>query len=100
MRFWASLRALGYESFSVSGRGPVCSMTWLYCYTLSESILDTDASARSKHCTFTRSSAHHVEIVDMSIVLEVDALQLRKEVPAELVVSTFQKMVPIIPRSL
>jgi len=59
-----------------------------------EPLLSEDAtSGAQRRCTFvTRPSASDVNLLNLSPVLEESVLQLRKEVPLELVVSMFQKL--------
>ncbi|KAJ7035598.1 Cl-channel protein [Mycena alexandri] len=52
-----------------------------------------EESERSKRCVFSQhTSSNAEEQVDLSSLLEEAVLQLRKEVPKELVVSMFQKL--------
>jgi hypothetical protein len=57
--------------------------------------LAADDGTGSHLCFFTRESAraHGAEAVDLSSVLDVNVLTLKKQVPQEFVVTTFQKMV-------
>jgi len=60
----------------------------------------------AKECTFSRTGAtSEPDLIDLSSLLEVSVLELRTEVPLELVVNTIHKMVrasllPIIPSLL
>ena len=52
------------------------------------------ASGQRRRCTFaSRDTPTEPELVDLSEVLEDAVLQMRPEMPLELVVSTFQKLV-------
>ena len=52
------------------------------------------ASGQRRRCTFaSRDTPTESDLVDLSEVLEDAVLQMRPEMPLELVVSTFQKLV-------
>ena len=56
------------------------------------------ASGQRRRCTFaSRDTPTESDLVDLSEVLEDAVLQMRPEMPLELVVSTFQKLVRTLP---
>lgn len=62
-----------------------------------EPLLAEDAtSGVERRCTFSKElAASQPEIADLSGLLDDTVLQLRKEVPLQLVVNMFQKMVSV-----
>ena len=59
---------------------------------LAEPLITDDAEAQRKF-TFSQSMSQTPEVVNLASLLEEAVLQLRKEVPLQLVVTMFQKMV-------
>lgn len=53
------------------------------------------ASGRNRRCIFARGNDDEVDVVDLSTLLEGAVLELRKEVPLEIVVSMFQKLASV-----
>lgn len=59
------------------------------------------APAPTRRCTFSsRRSGLDSDLEDLSDVIEEAVLQLRKELPQELVVNMFQKLVRLLFRAL
>lgn len=81
-------------------RKRVGSAVWADGLLAADTLIAEDlASGQRRRCTFASSDTPtEPDLVDLSEVLEDAVLQMRPEMPLELVVSTFQKLVRVLSR--
>lgn len=59
-------------------------------------LLDETANAASTgHCTFSRTPEAEFQGADLSEIVDEAPMQMKKEMPLEIVTSTFQKLVSV-----
>lgn len=65
-------------------------------YPIDPLLAENMSAERSKNCIFAPSQLPPTETIDLSRELDDAVLKLRKEVPLELVVRMFQRMVSVV----